>query len=78
MAPPGRPHAPNRRGPARFGGYDKLSKVYELRLETVHKTVDLIVEIIGKIHKFLGSVGNMPQWLAPRGADGGFEVEKLL
>jgi hypothetical protein len=70
-------HASPFSAPARFGGYDKLSKVYELRLETVQKTVDLTIEIIGLVHRFLGSGGNIPQWLPSRAADGSFEVERL-
>jgi hypothetical protein len=71
-------HASPFSAPARFGGYDKLSKVYELELQTVRSTVDLTVDIIGRIHQFLGCDGNVPQWLPPRGTDGKFEVEKVL
>lgn len=71
-------HASPFSAPARFGGYDKLSKVYELKLQTVRSTVDLTVDIIGRIHQFLGCDGDLPQWLPPRGTDGMFEVEKLL
>lgn len=63
---------------ARLGGYDKLSKVYELELQTVCSTVALTVDIIGRIHQFLGCDGNVPQWLPPRGTDGKFDVEKVL
>jgi len=71
-------HASPFSAPARFGGYDKLSKVYELTLQTARSTIDLTVDIIGRIHRFLGGNGNFPQWLPPRGADGKFEVGKLL
>lgn len=71
-------HASPFSAPARFGGYDKLSKVYELTPQTVRSTVDLTVDIVGRIHQFLGRDGNSPQWLPPRGTDGTFEVAKLL
>jgi hypothetical protein len=71
-------HASPFSAPLRFGGYDKLSKVYELKLQTVRSTVDLTVDIIGRIHQFLGCDGNVPPWFPPRGIDGKFEVEKLL
>jgi hypothetical protein len=71
-------HASPFSAPARFGGYDKLSKVYELTLQTAHSTVDLTIDIIGRIHRFLSGDGNFPQWLPPRSADGKFEVGKLL
>jgi hypothetical protein len=62
---------------ARFGGYDKLSRVYELTLQTARNTVDFTVDIIGRIHRFLGSNGNAPKWLPQRGTDGRFDLEKL-
>jgi hypothetical protein len=71
-------HASPFSAPARFGGYDKLSKVYALELQTVRGTVDLTVDIIGRIHQFLGRDENVPQWIPPRGTDEKFEVEKLL
>ena len=40
-------------------------------------TVDLAVDIIERIHRFLGGEGNRTQWVPPRGTDGRFEVEKL-
>ena len=64
--------------PMRFGGYDKLSKVYELTLATMRSTVDLTVEIVGRIHQFLGGDGVCPQWLPPRSADGMFDIETSL
>ena len=71
-------HASPFSAPARFGGYDKLSKVYELDLQTVRSTVDLTVGIIGRIHQFVGGEGNLPQWVPVRGADGSFDLQKLL
>jgi len=71
-------HASPFSAPARFRGYDKLSKVYELTLLTARSTVDLTFDIIEQIHRFGGGNGNCPQWVPPRGTDGKFEVEKLL
>jgi len=70
-------HASPFSAPARFGGYDKLSKVYDLTLQTARSTVDLTVDIVEQIHRFLGGDGSCPQWVPPRGTDGKFEVEKL-
>ncbi len=71
-------HASPFSAPSRFGGYDKLSKVYELKLETVCNTVDLTIDIIGRVHQFLGGGGDSPAWLPLRSADGKFEIEKVL
>ncbi|SEM77792.1 hypothetical protein SAMN04489760_14616 [Syntrophus gentianae] len=58
----------------RFGGYDKLSRVYELSFETVQRSVELTFEIIGRIHRFLGSERQLPDWCPPRMEDGTFEI----
>jgi hypothetical protein len=71
-------HASPFSAPARFGGYDKLSKIYELKLQMVCDTVDLTVDIIRRIHQFLGGRGDFPHWLPPRSADGKFEIEKVF
>lgn len=68
-------HASPFSAPARFGGYDKLSKIYQLTLETVSTTVELTVDAIGRIHGFLGGEGDLPRWMPLRGADGKFETE---
>lgn len=70
-------HASPFSAPARYGGYDKLSKVYELTLETARITVDLTVDIIGRIHRFVGGSGTFPEWLPPCGTDGKFDVAKV-
>jgi hypothetical protein len=71
-------HASPFSAPVRFGGYDKLSKVYELTPQTTRKAVELTVDIIGRIHRFVGGDGDFPQWLPPRGPDGKFELGKML
>lgn len=70
-------HASPFSAPARFGGYDKLSKIYQLTLETVSTTVELTVDAIGRIHGFLGGEGDLPRWMPLRGADGKFETENV-
>jgi hypothetical protein len=68
-------HASPFSAPARFGGYDKLSKVYNLTLQTVRTTVDLTLEVVGQIHRFLARGGSCPEWLPPQGADGKFALD---
>lgn len=66
-------HASPFAAPKRFGGYEKLSKVYELNLETVRQTVEMTLDIIGRIHRFVGGKGALPQWIPARSEDGTFE-----
>ncbi len=70
-------HASPFSAPERFGGYDKLSKIYGLGLETVRSTVNLTSDIISRIHRFLGCSGNLPQWFPLHGVDGKLNVENL-
>lgn len=58
----------------RFGGYDKLTKLYGLELGTVVQAVNLTLEMIGEIHRFVGGSGRQPQWIPGRREDGGFEL----
>jgi hypothetical protein len=57
---------------ARFGGYDKLSKLYELNLHTVGEAVEISVSLIGTIHRFIGGTGELPMWFPQRTEDGQF------
>jgi len=66
-------HASPFAAPERFGGYEKLSKVYELNLETVRQTVDMTLDIIGRIHRFVGGNDPLPQWVFSRREGGIFE-----
>lgn len=66
-------HASPFAAPERFGGYEKLSKVYELNLETIRQTVDMTLNIIGLIHRFVGGNDLLPQWVPSRRDDGAFE-----
>jgi len=68
-------HASPFSAPERFGGYDKLERVYELEMPTVTGAVDLTLRIIGAIHEFVGGGPGLPAWMPSRGADGRFIVE---
>lgn len=57
-----------------FGGYDKLSKIYELNLTTVRRAVDITIDVIGEIHRFIGGDGDLPVWVLPRKDDGTFVI----
>jgi hypothetical protein len=70
-------HASPFSAPAKFGGYDKLAKVYELTLATTRECVDLAVDIIGRIHAFIGADGVVPRWMPARRANGTF-IERMV
>jgi hypothetical protein len=56
----------------KFGGYDKLSKLYELELKTVRRAVDVTVSLIREIHQFIDGSGDLPTWFPQRAEDGTF------
>ncbi len=68
-------HASPFSAPERFGGYDKLERVYELEMPTVTNAVDLTLRIVATIHEFLGRGSGPPAWMPSRGSDGRFIVE---
>ncbi|WP_321492163.1 hypothetical protein [uncultured Desulfobacter sp.] len=49
--------------PEKFGGYDKLEKIYSLDIETVFKSISGIIEIIEKIESMKGQQAPVPIWL---------------
>lgn len=59
----------------RFGGYDKLQRVYELEIATATTAVELTLTIISSIHEFLGAGKGLPFWLPSRDSDGRFIME---
>lgn len=67
-------HASPFSAPERFGGYEKLSKVYELDSFTVDKTVSVTFEIISKIHFAVGEQNPLPDWIT-RNEEGLFTIE---
>ena len=58
----------------RFGGYDKLSKIYVLHIQTLRKAVDTTFEVISIIHQFIGGRNKLPDWVYSRNEDGTFEI----
>lgn len=67
-------HASPFAAPERFGGYDKLSKLYELNLATVRHAVDITLALIGNIHRFVNGDDQLPAWILARAEDGTFTL----
>jgi hypothetical protein len=67
-------HASPFSAPKRFGGYDKLDKIYSLTTETALRGVDLSLSVIGSIHQFLDGDGDMPPWFLQRDRTGRFDL----
>lgn len=65
-------HASPFSAPERFGGYDKLQRVYELEMATITTAVDLTFTIVTTIHEFLGAGLGQPSWMPSRDGDGRF------
>jgi hypothetical protein len=61
--------------PDRFGGYQKLDKVYSLDFSTVKNAVDLSIQVILRIDLFLGGGTSGPTWIPGRAVAGDFIVE---
>lgn len=61
--------------PEKFGGYDKLSKLYDLDVAVVKDTLDLSLDIIDKIHSHITNKPGLPQWMPSRDEDGLFIEE---
>ena len=68
-------HASPFAAPMRFGGYDKLSKLYDLNLSTIRRSIDITFDVITEIHHFLYGTDNLPSWIFPRTEDGAFLIE---
>ena len=49
--------------PERFGGYDKLEKLYNLDIDTISKSVKGAIEVIEKIESMKGKAAPIPIWL---------------
>jgi len=67
-------HASPFAAPEKFGGYDKLSKLFDLNLLTVRQAVDVTVNLIKEIHQFVDGSGALPLWFLSRAEDGKFVV----
>ena len=67
-------HASPYSAPERFGGYDKLSRIYDLEHDVVRKAVDLSFQVVGIIHRFLGGEKEYPEWVPTRNEEGYFDA----
>jgi hypothetical protein len=65
-------HASPFAAPEKFGGYDKLSKLYDLDLKTLRLAVDATIAVITEIHQFVSGKVTTPVWLLTRAEDGRF------
>jgi len=68
-------HASPFSAPERFGGYNKLERVYELTMPTLTEAVKLTLNIIEMIHDYLGKGTGLPLWMPSRNDDGRFILE---
>ena len=68
-------HASPFASPEQFGGYDKLSKIYDLNLTTVRTAVDVTVALIREIHQFVNGGNAMPPWFLKRNEGGLFILD---
>jgi len=67
-------HASPFAAPEKFGGYNKLSKLYDLNLRTVREAVEVTMAMVKAIHRFVGGGGELPPWFLPCTPDGKFSV----
>lgn len=65
-------HASPFAAPQKFGGYDKLAKLYELDVRTVRQAVHVTLALIKLIHEFVTGTNEPPSWFLPRESDGKF------
>lgn len=65
-------HASPYTAPERYGGYDKLSKIYDLEFPTVDKAVKMTLEILQIVHQQVTGNTDSPQWLSSRDLNGRF------
>lgn len=49
--------------PEKFGGYDKLRKIYDLNQNIATQAVELLIEIIENIYEQINGTGRKPVWL---------------
>jgi hypothetical protein len=68
-------HASPFAAPEKFGGYDKLQKIYELSSKTVAHAIDVTQQIISTIHQAIGGNSDLPAWFLARDASGKFQFQ---
>ena len=66
-------HASPFAAPEEFGGYDKLSKIYELSTETALSAVRTSLQLIRDCQEYMGRQ-NPPDWLPTENEDGQFTI----
>lgn len=49
--------------PEKFGGYDKLEKLYNLDIDTISESVKGVIDVIEKIESMRGKTAPIPIWL---------------
>ena len=49
--------------PEKFGGYDKLRKIYDLNQDIATQAVELLIEVIEDIYGQINGTGRKPVWL---------------
>lgn len=49
--------------PEKFGGYDKLEKLYNLKIETVYRSISEVIGLIDNIESLKGRNQPIPIWL---------------
>ncbi len=52
--------------PQKFGGYDKLSKVYGLTRDTFEVGATVTMSLIDRIHRHVDGAKEPPHWMSPR------------
>lgn len=67
-------HASPFAAPEKFGGYDKLSKLYERSLDTVKRAVEVTIALVKQIHSFVVGREELPPWFLKRNDDGTFII----
>jgi hypothetical protein len=65
-------HASPFAAPEKFGGYDKLTKLYELNLPMVRNAVDMTIALVREIYRFVDGNSELPLWFPRRTSDGRF------
>lgn len=70
-------HASPFDAPEKFGGYNKLTKLYELDFAHVAVGVKTTLDLIRTMHAFLGGAGDLPSWMPQRDEHGRFDIAAL-
>lgn len=55
--------------PEKFGGYDKLERIYNLDIEVVERAIEITKELIRGVHEFIHGEDSLPRWFLPQSAE---------